>query len=102
MDYRATSLMNRLEDYFERSSQEPRGDFWVVRGPCGWYRVSRETARGLEEILDRADVPTWLTFRDAVGSHVRIRSGQVAAVFESTTAQRTSERAIDRLLEKEE
>ena len=45
--------MNRLEDYFERSSQEPRSDFWVVRGPCGWYRVSRETARELEEKAEK-------------------------------------------------
>ena len=94
--------MNRLKEYFERSPREPEGDFWVVRGACGWYRVSRQTARELEEQLDRADVPTWLTFTDSAGSHVRIRSAQVAAVFESTAAQRSLERAVDRLIEQEE
>lgn len=94
--------MNRLIEYLERGPGEPTGDYWVVRGECGFYQVTRETAREIEDALDRLDAPTWVVFTDVVGSRIRVRSQHINAVYECTTAQRSAQRAFDRRLEQEE
>lgn len=96
------SLMNRLKDLLDPTPREPSGDYWVVRGECGFYQVTRETAREIEDALDRLDAPTWVSFIDCVGSRVRVRSAHINAVYECTSAQRTAQRALNRVLEQEE
>ncbi len=94
--------MNRLQDILERIQEEPYGDFWVVSGDFGSVCVNDETARDIERRLDRRFPPTWLTFRDRVGSRVRVRSRQVRAMVESTAEQRAGDRRIERARRREE
>ena len=94
--------MNRLENIFASMEEEPYGDFWVVSGDFGSVCVSAETAREIERRLDRFWTPTWLVFRDRVGSRVRVRARQIRAVAESTAEQRAGDRRIDRARRREE
>ena len=95
--------MNRLATLFEEEREwTPPGDYWVLHGECGWYLVSAETARALERQLARRWTPRWLTFRDLVGSSLRVRTSLVHGLFESTSAQRAAERALARARKAEE
>ena len=95
--------MNRLAALFEREREwSPPGDFHVLYGECGWFLVTAETARAIERQLDRRWPPRWITFRDLVGSHLRVRSSLIHGLYESTSAQRAAERALDRMRRAEE
>jgi hypothetical protein len=56
--------MNRLSDFFEEDSEQEYGDFFVVAGDFGAACVTRETAERIEALLDRRDVPAWVTFEE--------------------------------------
>ena len=93
--------MNRLTSYSEESPGA-LGDYYVVAGESGLAYVRPETARYIESVLDRLWVPTWIVFRDRVGSRVRVRARQIRVVAESTAAQRKSDRRLDRARQHEE
>ena len=94
--------MNRLSCYFEEPPEEKLGDFYVVAGEFGAACVTRETARYVESVLDRWWVPTWIEFRDRVGSRIRVRTRLIRSIGESTAAQRAADRRLDRARQSEE
>jgi hypothetical protein len=94
--------MNRLRAFLEEAPDEEFGDFYVVAGDFGAACVTRETARRIEETLDRWLVPTWIEFSDRVGSRLRVRTRTIRSIGESTTAQRAADRRLERAREREE
>jgi hypothetical protein len=74
----------------------------VVAGPCGSACVTLSTAREIERQLDRRWRPTWVVFRDRVGSRFRVRACDIRTIVESTTAQRAADRGLDRAHRREE
>ena len=95
--------MNRLTAILETPAEEsPPGDYFVLRGAFGWFLLSAETARTIERQLDRRWPPRWITFRDLVGSHSRVRASLVHSLFESTATQRAAERRLERARQAEE
>ena len=72
--------MNRLSDFFEEDSGLDYGDFFVVAGDFGAACVTRETADRIEALLDRRDVPAWVTFEDRVGSRLRVRTALTRSI----------------------
>ena len=94
--------MNRLSDFFEEDSEQEYGDFFVVAGDFGAACVTRETAERIEALLDRRDVPTWITFEDRVGSRLRVRTALIRSIGESTAAQRAADRRLERARKREE
>ena len=96
-------MINRIDLLLgESPGEESYGDFHVVSGSFGAVVVTADTARAIERALDRRRPPRWLVFRDRSGSHVRLRTREVRAVCESTTAQRAYDRRMERLREQEE
>jgi len=94
--------MNRLSDLLDEESEPEYGDFFVVAGEFGAACVTRETAERIEAVLDRRDVPTWITFQDRVGSRLRVRTALIRSVGESTAEQRMADRRLDRARRREE
>jgi hypothetical protein len=94
--------MNRLSCYLEEPPEEQYGDFYVVAGEFGAACVTQETARRIEAVLDRWRVPTWIEFQDRVGSRLRVRTRLIRSIGESTAAQRSADRRIDRARQLEE
>ena len=95
--------MNRLSDLFsEDPEEEEYGDFFVVAGEFGAACVTRETAERIERVLDRQDVPAWITFNDRAGSRLRVRTALIRSIGESTAAQRAADRRIERARQREE
>ena len=94
--------MNRLSDFFEEDSELDYGDFFVVAGDFGAACVTRETAERIEALLDRRDVPAWVTFEDRVGSRLRVRTALIRSIGESTAAQRAADRRLERARKREE
>jgi hypothetical protein len=94
--------MNRLSDLFEEELEQEYGDFFVVAGDFGAACVTRETAERIEAMLDRRDVPTWVTFEDRVGSRLRVRTALIRSIGESTAAQRAADRRLERARRREE
>ena len=94
--------MNRLSDFFEEDPELEYGDFFVVAGDFGAACVTRETAERIEALLDRRDVPAWITFEDRVGSRLRVRTALIRSIGESTAAQRTADRRLERARKREE
>ena len=78
------------------------GDFYVVAGAFGSVCVTAHTACAIEAALDAKEPVQWLTFRDRSGSRIRVRSGDVRSVCESTAEQRSFDRRMDRAREREE
>jgi hypothetical protein len=94
--------MNRVSDFFEEESDQDYGDFFVVAGEFGAACVTRETAERIEAVLDRRDVPTWITFEDRVGSRLRVRAALIRSIGESTAEQRAADRRLEKAREREE
>ena len=95
--------MNRLSDLFsEDPEEEEYGDFFVVAGEFGAACVTRETAERIERVVDRQDVPAWITFNDRAGSRLRVRTALIRSIGESTFAQRAADRRIERARQREE
>ena len=94
--------MNRLSDLFDEDSEQDYGDFFVVAGDFGAACVTRETAERIEALLDRRDVPAWVTFEDRVGSRLRVRTALIRSIGESTAAQRAADRRLERARKREE
>lgn len=97
-------MVNRILALLKPSENEdpPYGDFVIVSGPFGNLTVTRTVAREIERVLDRRWRPRWVTFHDRVGSRVRVRANEIRLFVESTTAQRASDRQLDRARRKEE
>lgn len=97
-------MVNRILALLKPGDNEdsPYGDFVVVSGPFGRLSVTRNVAREIERVLDRRWRPRWVTFHDRVGSRVRVRANEIRLFVESTTAQRASDRQLDRACRKEE
>jgi len=94
--------MNRLSDVFGDDSEDEYGEFFVVAGEFGAACVTRETVERIEAVLDRRDVPTWISFQDRVGSRLRVRSALIRSIGESTPAQRAADRRLERARQREE
>ena len=94
--------MNRLSDFLDEESEAEYGDFFVVAGEFGAACVTRETAERIEAVLDRRDVPTWITFEDRVGSRLRVRTALIRSIGESTAGQRAADRRLEKAREREE
>ena len=95
--------MNRLKAVLAEPEEEsPPGDYFVLRGGFGWFLLSAETARTIERLLERRWPPRWITFRDLVGSRLRVRTSLIHSLYESTAAQRAAERRLERARQAEE
>ena len=97
-------MFNRLTSHFAGlpPDEEVYGDFHVVSGAFGAVSVTADTARAIEQALDRRRPPRWLVFQDRSGSQIRVRTRDVRAVCESTTAQRSYDRRMERARERED
>jgi hypothetical protein len=94
--------MNRIQAYLrEPEERRPGGDYFVVSGLFGTFYVTADTARAVERSLDRVLAPRWLVFRDLSGSRIRVLRRQVQGVYESTAAQRRTDREFYRSLAEE-
>lgn len=88
--------MNRIQHLFDEPAERPSaGEFFVVAGEFGRVFVTRAVAESLRATLRRFLVPTWLEFRDQVGSLVRVRSRHVMVIVESTPETRAADRQLD-------
>lgn len=98
------SMINRVLRLVTEAQgdEQPYGDFFVVSGEFGAVCVTRETAVEIERQLDRRWRPAWITFRDRVGSRLRVRTRGIRAICESTEAQRAGDRQLDRARRREE
>jgi hypothetical protein len=95
--------MNRIQRLFDQPSEcPPCGEFFVVAGEFGRVLVTREVAMALRASFQRLLVPTWLEFRDHVGSFIRVRSRWVTLIVESTPAQRAADRAFEKARSEED
>jgi hypothetical protein len=95
--------MNRIQHLFDEPSEHPSaGEFFVVAGEFGRVFVTREVAEALRATFRRLIVPTWLEFRDQVGSLVRVRSRHVMVIVESTPETRAADRRHDEARSAEE
>lgn len=101
---RVSVMVNRVLALLKRADNgdPPYGDFVVVSGPFGNFCVTRNVAREIERVLERRWRPRWVTFHDRVGSRVRVRASEVRLFVESTTAQRASDRQLERARRNEE
>jgi hypothetical protein len=61
--------------------------FVVYTGDCSWL-VSTEMARHIECALDARRPPRWITFVDIAGARVRILSGAIYCIEQSSADQR--------------
>ena len=73
--------------------REPRAEdlypeFWVVGTASNSWVVSDVMARHVERSLDAWPRPRWVTFVDLGGSRVRLRTGAVEGVSQSTPETR--------------
>lgn len=97
-------VINRLQEFFGQPPGErpPAGEFYIVAGQAGCFFVSPETAQDVMRQLGRRRPPRFITFRDLAGSEVRLRSGLINVVFESTADQRARQREFNRALGEED
>ncbi|MGE5926620.1 MAG: hypothetical protein ACM357_04655 [Gemmatimonadota bacterium] len=80
----------------ERNRDIPYDDWFVVyTGDCSWL-VSTEMARHLERALDARRPPRWVTFVDLAGARVRILSGAIYCIEQSTAHQREAWRQFQK------
>ena len=91
-----------LRDGLPPPERDEYGDFYVVAGAFGSVCVTAQTACAIEAALDAGRPVRWLTFRDRSGSRIRVRARDVRSVCESTAAQRSYDRRMDRAREREE
>lgn len=95
--------MKLVDDSFAEFPDGPTfGDFWIVTGQFGRFHISAAVAATIECALDRRWPPRWLTLDDLVGSRVRVRTRRIEMLFESTVAQRSYERDLERARRLEE
>lgn len=85
-----------------RHPDKGTAEFVVVRTTHGIYHVSRFEGARIADCLARWWVPRWIEFTDVHESIVRVRSGNVLVVFDTSRAIRFSERALSLMLEREE
>ena len=72
----------------EREWSAGYDDWFVVHtGDCSWL-VSTEMARHIECTLDGRRPPRWVRFVDIAGARVRILSGAIYCIEQSTAEQR--------------
>ena len=90
-------MINRLTKHL----QEAQADYWVIGCRFGWYFVSPEVGREVARKLEKRRPPTWIKFTDLHGSDIRVLSGAIVRVEESTTDQRKLERAFLKALREE-
>lgn len=69
--------------------------FVVYTGDCSWL-VSTEMARHIERALDARRAPRWVTFVDVSGARVRLLSGAIYCIEQSSPAQREAWRRFHR------
>ena len=80
----------------ERDSSAPYDDWFVVyTGDCTWL-VSTAMARHIERALDGRRPPRWVTFVDVAGARVRILSGAIYCIEQSTAEQREAWRRFQK------
>jgi hypothetical protein len=85
-----------------QDNEQAYGDFFVVTGEFGVVCVTPETAAHIERQLDRRWLPTWIAFRDRVGSRIRVRARAIRTICESTAEQRAGDRRLERARRREE
>ena len=97
-------MKNRLAGYFEQGSGEnrPKVDFWVVHTDAFRIFVDETTALNILEALDQRWPRIWLRFRNIFGDRVSLRSRDVLAVHQCTTAARELNRRFYAALAAEE
>ena len=90
-------VTNRLRLHLKDDPEpSPPSDYWVVGGEYGWYYVSADVAAQVSRALARVWVPRWVSFTDLSGGAVRVLARDITFIYESTVAQRSSERAFRR------
>jgi hypothetical protein len=77
------------------------GEFVVVWGEFGSLRVSRAVGAWIADMTGRRVRPAWLEFVDVVGSLIRVRTGDVHGLYDSTPRQRARMKAHNESLEYE-
>ena len=76
-------------------------DYFVLSARSASWCVSTEMARHVEAVLEAQPRPDWVTFVDLCGSRVRLRTREVEYLAQSTSEQRSTERAMGRALNRE-
>jgi hypothetical protein len=96
--------MNRLKNALQQPEEQdlPAGDYFLIVTRGDTFYVSAETARRVGRMLERRWRPRWVKFVDLNGARAWVRADTVEAVHESTEAGRTSTRAFNRALRREE
>jgi hypothetical protein len=91
--------MNRLKDTPEPAEvPSGPGDYFVVETKDGWWYISTEMARFIDGELAATPIPEWVTFVDLSGSRIRLRTGRIDSLSQSTAEQRSANRAFQRSL----
>ncbi len=85
----------------EGSAEITAGSYFVVTGAHFSAWVSTEMARHIEACLDATPRPEWIAFVDLSGARIRLRSGQIQSICQSTVEQRQVYRDLWRALQQE-
>lgn len=89
-------MLTRVFRTIEREptrSWRSTGEFVVVWGDFGTLRVSRAVGGWIADMTARRLRPRWLEFVDSMGSLIRLQTGQITGMHDSTPRQRARERA---------
>ena len=94
--------MKRVQERFDDNARTPAGgDHFVVSGDSGTWYVSTVMARFIERCLDTEPRPAWVKFVDLTGARIRLRTGLIESITQSTADQRMEERNFHRSLNQE-
>lgn len=76
-------------------------DYFVVAAGDWEWPVSLLMVKAIEADLDGSPTPRWITFVDLAGSRVRVATGALESITQSTPEMRATRRALREALEKE-
>jgi hypothetical protein len=94
--------MNRIKEESGPEETKPdAGDYFVVDARCNNWYVSTAMARFIEAVLDAEVRALWISFVDLTGARVRVRTGEINAIYQCTVGQRAKEREFNRTLGRE-
>lgn len=74
----------------------------MIWGDFGTLRVSREVGGWIADMTARRLRPRWLEFVDSMGSLIRLQTGQIAGMYDSTPRVRARERAWVQMIASED
>lgn len=94
--------MTPEEERPQQADTAAAADYFVITTTTARYPVSTVMARHVERALDAWPRRPWVTFVDVTGARVRVRTGTVLGIAQSSAEQRGAWRALVRALRDEE